>query len=102
MIRAAPLLLLSALAGCGEAAPTVIDGSSPAAFARTTGIARNELPYADRLTFDEALRTAGGRRFARRDSDGLARTSFDGLTAAEVVAEQRSHEEAAAPDQEEP
>ena len=51
-----------------------------------------QLPDADRLVFDRAIRTVGGRRLAHRDSAALARVTFDGMTAAQVVADQRSHE----------
>ena len=84
---AAALFLL--LAACGSEAPVVIDGSSPQAFERTTMAARRQLPDADRLKFDAALRTVGGRRHAERDPDALARVTFDGMTAAEVVADQQ-------------
>ena len=67
----------------------VIDGSSQEAFARTTAEARRQLPDADRLVFDRALRTVGARRMASRDAEALARVTFDGMTAAEVVADQR-------------
>ena len=68
----------------------VIDGTSPAAFERTTAAARRELPDAQRLKFDQALRTIGGRRHAERDPAALARTTFDGMTAAQVVADQEA------------
>jgi hypothetical protein len=50
------------------------------------------LPDADRLTFDRAIKTVGGRRYATRDPDALARVTFDGMTAADVVADQRARE----------
>lgn len=78
-----PLLAL-ALAAC-DRAPVVIDGSSPEAFAKTTEKARRDLPIKDRLTFDTALRTVGGRRYADNDPDATARQLFDGMTAADVV-----------------
>ena len=73
-----------ALAACGKA-PTVIDGSSPEAFAETTKKARRDLPIKDRLTFDAALRTVGGRRYADNDPDAMARQTFNGMTAIDVV-----------------
>ena len=91
MKRAAALLL--ALAGCAEREPTVIDGSSPEAFERTTKQARREIPDADRLMFDRALRTVGGRRHSVRDSDALARVTFNGMTAAQIVADQRARDQ---------
>ena len=80
-----PLLALM-LAAC-DRAPVVIDGSSPEAFAKTTEKARRDLPIKDRLTFDAALRTVGGRRYADKDPDAAARLAYDGMTAADVVAD---------------
>ncbi len=88
---AAALALL--LAACGSDEPVVIDGSSPEAFDRTTAAARRQLPDAQRLKFDQAIRTIGGRRHAERDPAALARVTFDGMTAAEVVADQRAREQ---------
>ena len=69
----------------------MIDRSSPEAFARTTAQARREIPDADRLLFDRALRTVGGRRHSA-DPGALARITFDGMTAAEVVADRRARD----------
>ena len=80
------------LAGCGTQEPVRIDGSSPQAFERTTAEARRQLPDAERLLFDRAIRTVGGRRMANRDPAALARVTFDGMTAAQVVADQRARE----------
>ena len=88
---AAALALL--LAACGSDEPVVIDGSSPEAFDRTTAAARRQLPDAQRLKFDQAIRTIGGRRHAERDPAALARVTFDGMTAAEVVADQQAREQ---------
>jgi hypothetical protein len=88
-VKAAAAALALSLAACGKEAPVVIDGSSPQAFERTTGEARRQLPDAQRLKFDEALRTIGGRRHGERDPAALARVTFDGMTAAEVVADQQ-------------
>ena len=89
-----PSLALAALllAGCSQAEPTVIDGSSSEAFKRTAAEARREIPDADRLDFDRALRTVGGRWHSARDADQLARVTFNGMTGAEVVADQRARE----------
>ena len=78
------------LAACASEEPVVIDGSSAEAFERTTSDARRQLPDAQRLKFDEAIRTVGGRRHAERDPEALARVTFNGMTAAEVVADQQS------------
>ena len=95
MKRAALLAFVAGLSGCGEAAPTRIDGSSPEAFARSTADARQDLPVADRLAFDSAIASVPSRRYAEQDPAANARAAFDGLTAAEVVASERSR----APDQ---
>ena len=70
----------------------MIDGSSSQAFERTSAQARREIPDADRLVFDRALRTIGGRRHAERDPQALARVTFDGMTGAQVVADQKARE----------
>ncbi len=84
-------LALLLAAGCTQREPTVIDGSSPDAFKRTVAEARREIPDADRLAFDRAIRTVGGRRHAA-DPATLARVTFDGLTASQVVADQKARE----------
>lgn len=86
MKRLAALALMGGLGGCGEEAPTRIDGSSPEAFARTTAAARQQLPEGERLTFDAAIATMPARRYAERDPQARAREAFDGMTGAEVVA----------------
>ena len=83
---------LAFLAGCQQQPPTVIDGSSAETFEATTRTARFDLPDADRLVFDRAIRSVGGRRHANTDPAGLARTTFDGMTAAEVVADQKARD----------
>ena len=83
----AALLLLGGVAACGNQAATVIDGSSAATFAATTEQARRDLGVRDRLTFDTALNTIGGRRHANNDPQEMARRTFDGMTAADVVAD---------------
>ena len=82
-------LWCAVLAGCTQQAPTIIDGSSADAFARTTELARDDLPVADRLEFDRAIATVPGRRYANRDPSAAARVAFDGMTAAEIVATER-------------
>jgi hypothetical protein len=66
---------------------TVIDGSSPERFAQTTEKARRDLSIKDRLTFDAAINTVGGRRYADKDPDATARELYNGMTAADVVAD---------------
>ena len=92
MKRIAALVLAAAFTACADKAPTVIDGSSPKAFERTTEAARREIPDADRLAFDRALHTIGGRRHGNRDPQALARVTFDGMTARDVVADVRARE----------
>jgi hypothetical protein len=88
----AALVLAAGIAACADEAPTVIDGSSPEAFERTTAAARREIPDADRLAFDRAINTIGGRRFAHRDAAAAARVTFDGMTAEQIVEDQRIRE----------
>lgn len=77
------------LAACApEAAPVTIDGSTPERFVATTAAAREQLGPADRLAFDQALSSVGSRRLAA-DSDKLARTTFDGMTGAEIAEDYR-------------
>ena len=86
------LLLPLFLAACEQPAPVTIDGSSPQAFEKTRKAARRQIPDADRLVFDRAIRTVGGRRMADPDPKAVARTTFDGMTAAEIVADQKARE----------
>jgi len=76
------------LTACIDPEPTRIDGSSSDAFARTAAAARQELPVADRLMFDSAIATVPARRYANQDP-AAARSAFDGMTAAAVVATER-------------
>lgn len=88
-MRMATLLLTAILVGCSKA-PTIIDGSSPQLFEKTTEQARRDLPISDRLTFDAALRNAGGLRYATRDPAAVARQAYHGMTAFDVVADARA------------
>jgi hypothetical protein len=83
-LRAAAAIAFCFAAACSKA-PTVIDGSSQEAFERTTEKARRDLPIKDRLTFDAALRTVGGLRYADKDPDATARQIYNGMTAKDVV-----------------
>jgi hypothetical protein len=80
------------LTACGAPEPTVIDGRTEAAFARTAELARSDVPVADRLAFDRALAAAPTRRFGADDPAALRRLSFDGMTGLEVVADYRTRE----------
>ena len=85
-------LALLMLAGCGAKEPTIIDGSSAEAFERTVAQARRDIPDADRLAFDRAIRGIRGRSFSAKDPDALARVTFNGMTGAGVVADQKARE----------
>lgn len=65
-----------------------IDGSSSERFAATTAAAREKLSPADRLAFDGALASVGSRRYSA-NRDDLARTTFDGMTGAEIAEDYR-------------
>ena len=82
-------LVALALAGCTQPPAATIDGSSAESFASTARTARDDLPVADRLDFDRAIATVPARRYGNRDPSAAARTAFDGMTAAEVVATER-------------
>ena len=86
---AAAVALLAA--ACGNSQPTVIDGSSPGQFEATAAQARRDLPDADRLDFDRALKNPPGRRYGLTETEieQLARQSYDGKTAREVLDEGR-------------
>ncbi len=76
-----------ALAGCGAAPETRIDGTSAETFATTSAVARNDLAIGDRLAFDRAITSPPGKRFgdnADKTRD-LARATYNGMTAAEVL-----------------
>ena len=83
---AASFAALALLVACTKS-PTVIDGSTPETFAETIEDARRDLSIKDRLTFDAAIRTIGGRRHANNDPEAMARQTFHGMTAADVVAD---------------
>jgi predicted small lipoprotein YifL len=91
-VRLAAAALILLLAGCGNKVPVRIDGSSKERFEQTSSQARRDLPVADRIVFDRAIRTIGGRRHAERDPEALARVTFDGMTAEEIVADQKSRD----------
>ncbi len=91
-MRALAVLAVLALAACAKEQP-VVNGSSQEAFERTTAAARRELPNDERLRFDRALRTIGGRRHSERDPAALARVTFDGMTAQQVVVDEHAREQ---------
>lgn len=80
-----------ALAGCaGETELTVIDGSSEETFVASAAAARSELPLDERLLFDRAINTVGGRSHRTSDVEQLRRRTFDGMTGAQVVEDART------------
>ena len=89
-MRAAVAALLL-LAACGGGDPTIIDGTSREAFERTAAAARRDLPDADRLAYDAALKNPPGARYGdtQAEKDALARQSYHGMTASQVVDEGR-------------
>ena len=84
--------LLATAGACSGRDPTIIDGSSQEAFERTVAQARRDIPDADRLVFDRAIRGIRGRSFSAKDPDALARVTFNGMTGADVVADQKARE----------
>ncbi len=90
--NSAGLALSDLIAGCGEREPVHTDGRSQASFERSADEAPRELHVADRIVFDRAVRSVGGRRFANRDPARLVRLTFDNMTAAEVVIGKRTRE----------
>lgn len=88
-MRTAFLLSVLLLAACSKA-PTVIDGSSQEAFEKSVEKARRDLPIKERLTFDAAIHNPIGRRYGQSDLKALARESYDGMTAFDVVADAKA------------
>jgi hypothetical protein len=88
--RTVAFAIVVALSVACSKEPTVIDGSSPAAFEKTTEKARRDLPIKDRLTFDAALHNSGGLRFGDKDPEATAREIYNGMTAFDVVADARA------------
>ena len=84
-LGAAALILLAA--ACGNTEPTIIDGSSPEAFVRTTEQARRDIPDADRLDYDTAIKNPPGKSFGDSEAEveALARQFYDGMTAEQVL-----------------
>jgi hypothetical protein len=80
----AVFVALAMLAACSKA-PTIIDGSSPEVFAKSTEKARRDLPIKDRLTFDAAMHNPGGMRYGNKDPEAMAREAYHGMTAKDVI-----------------
>lgn len=89
-----PLVVAACLlaAGCGEAGgPTVIDGSSEAAFEESLKDARGDVGPRDRIKLEAAISEHRARMFAKADNrqeyQRLVREGMDGLTAPGIVAQ---------------
>ena len=82
---AAALIMLAA--ACGNKEPTIIDGSSKESFVRTTEQARRDIPDADRLDYDTALKNPPGKSFGDSEAEvtELARQTYNGMTAEQVI-----------------
>ena len=89
-MRISALAIAFCLAAACSKAPTVIDGTSSEAFEKTTEKARRELPIKDRLTFDAALKNAGGLRYSTKDPEALAREAYNAMTAFDAVADAKA------------
>ena len=89
LLRPSGFFCLLLLAACSKV-PTVIDGSSAAAFEKSTEKARRDLPIKERLVFDAAIHNPGGLRYGNKDSEAQARQAYDGMTAFDVVADARA------------
>ncbi len=87
MTRRIAAVALLALCACKADQATLIDGSSPATFEATSQAARRDLPIADRLAFDRAIKSPPGKRYGDSELEvrNLARSTYNGMTAAEVV-----------------
>ena len=86
-MRLLPALVAFAVLSACSNDPTVIDGTTAEAFAKTTEKARRDLPIKQRLTFDAALHNPGGLRFGNKDPEAAAREAYHGMTAFDVVAD---------------
>lgn len=80
------------LSACGStASPTVIDGSSQAAYEASLKAARREVGPADRIKLEAAIHEHEAHMFAKADNRQeyrkLVRQGMDGLTAPAIVAQ---------------
>lgn len=92
MIRWMPVVACLVLAACnGQDGPTVIDGSSQAAFERTLSEAKKDVGPRDRLKVEAAIAEYRARTFAKADDrqefQRLYREGLDGLTAPGIAAQ---------------
>ena len=89
-MKGAAVVAIFLIAAACSKTPTVIDGSSPTAFEKSTEKARRDLPIKERLLFDAALKNPGGRRYGNNDLQALAREAYNGMTATDVVADAKA------------
>jgi hypothetical protein len=92
MIRLMPLIASLTLLGCGgSGGPTVIDGSSQAAFDRTFSAAKSDVGPKDRIKVEAAIAEYRARTFAKADNRAefqrLFREGLDGLTTPAIAAQ---------------
>ena len=92
-MRLPPIVVACLLAtGCGDVGgPTVIDGSSQAAFEESLKEARGDVGPGDRVKLEAAISEHRARMFAKADDrqeyQKLVREGMDGLTAPAIVAQ---------------
>jgi hypothetical protein len=90
-MRLVPILIAcNLLVACGgNDGPTVIDGSSEAAFESSLAAARRDVGAKDRIKLEAAIREYQARMFAKADNrqeyERLVRQGMDGLTAPAIV-----------------
>lgn len=89
-MKSLPVLMAFALAACAPESEAVIDGSSEEAFMASAAAARSQLSLEERLIFDKAMNSVSARRHGAGDVEALRRTTFDGMTGAQVVADARA------------
>lgn len=92
MRLASIVLACTLLAACGGAdGPTVIDGSSQAAYEASLKEARSDVGPRDRIKLEAAISEHQARMFAKADNrqeyQKLVREGMDGLTAPGIVAQ---------------
>ncbi len=92
MRLASIVLACTLLAACGGAdGPTVIDGSSQAAYEASLKEARGDVGPRDRIKLEAAISEHQARMFAKADNrqeyQKLVREGMDGLTAPGIVAQ---------------
>lgn len=81
------VVLLALFGAACSAQPTVIDGSTAQRFRETSAAARGDLANRDRLAFDAAMKRVPGSPVVTAPGamEELARTTYNGMTAQDVV-----------------